>query len=44
MLKPRTLQLTIAERITRIKKIHVEALNLIFKIHVTLNSYSIFDK
>ena len=44
MLKPRTLTLKIAERITRLKKFHVEALNLTFKIHITLNSYSIFEK
>ena len=44
MLKPRTLTLKIAERITRLKKFHVEALNLTFKIHISLNSYSIFEK
>ena len=33
-----------AETITRLKKFHVEALNLTFKIHYTLNSYSIFEK
>ena len=45
MLKPRTVTLKIAERITRLKKkLHVEALNLTFKIHITLNSYSIFEK
>ena len=27
-----------------LKKFHVEALNLTFKIHITLNSYSIFEK
>ena len=42
MLKPRTLTLKI-ERITRLKKFHVEALNQTFKIHITLNSYSIFE-
>ena len=36
MLKPRTLTLKIAERITRLKKIHVEALNLTIKIHTSL--------
>ena len=44
MLKPRTRALKIAERITRLKKFHVEALNLTFKIHITLNSYFIFEK
>ena len=45
MLKPRTLTLKIAERIIRLKKkFHVESLNLTFKIHITLNSYSIFEK
>ena len=45
MLKLRTFTLKIAERITRLKKkLHVEALNLTFKIHITLNSYSIFEK
>ena len=44
MLKPRTLTLKIAERIARLKKFHVEALNLTFKIHITLNSYYIFEK
>ena len=34
MLKPRTLTLKVAERITRLKKFHVEALNLTFKITV----------
>ena len=37
MLKPRTLTSKIAERITRLKKFHVEALNLTFKIQITLN-------
>ena len=44
MLKPRTRALKIAERITRLKKFHVEALNLTFKIHITLKSYFIFEK
>ena len=44
MLKPRTLTLKIAERIARLKKFYVEALNLTFKIHITLNSYYIFEK
>ena len=44
MLKPRTRALKIAERITRLKKFHVEALNLTFKIHITLNSYFISEK
>jgi len=44
ILKQRTLTLKIAERITRLKKFHVEALNLTFKIHITLNRYSIFEK
>ena len=30
-----------AKRITKLKKFHVKALNLTFKIHITLNSYSI---
>ena len=34
MLKPRTLTLKVAERITRLKKFHVEALNLTFKMTV----------
>ena len=42
--KPRTLKLKTAERITRLKKFHGEALNFTFKIHITLNSYSIFEK
>ena len=44
MLKPKTRTLKIAEIITRLKKFHViaEALNLTFKIQITLNSYSIF--
>ena len=33
-----------AERITSLKTFHVEALNLTFKIHLPLNSYSIFEK
>ena len=44
MLKPRTLTLKIAERITRLIKFHVKALNLTFKIHIIINSYSIFEK
>ena len=44
MLKPRTLTLKTAERIKRLKKCHVEALNLTFKIHITLNSYSSLEK
>ena len=37
MLKPRTLTSKIAERIARLKKFHVEALNLTFKFQITLN-------
>ena len=44
MLKPRTFTLKIAERITRLKKIPCGRMNLTFKIHITLNSYAIFEK
>ena len=44
MLKPRTLTLKIAEELQGLKKFHVVALNLTFKIHITLNSYFIFEK
>ena len=32
------------KKLQGLKKFHVEALNLTFKIHITLNSYSIFEK
>ena len=38
MVKNQDSTLKTAERITRLKKFHVEALNLTFKIHITLNS------
>ena len=44
MLKPRTLTLKIAEELQGLKKFHVVALNLTFKIHITLNSYFILEK
>ena len=44
MLKPRTLTLKIAEELQGLKKFHLVALNLTFKIHITLNSYFTFEK
>ena len=44
MVKTENTYIENSERITRLKKFHVEALNLTCKIHITFNSYSIFEK
>ena len=41
VLKTKNTCLKTAERITRLKKFHLEALNLTFKIHITINNYSL---